>query len=189
MAKGPRERVLITGASSGIGLSTALYLAEKGYSVIGTSRSMKRLDTLREEAERRRVPVEAAEIDINSDEGVEEALFGIASGGRDIDVLVNNAGYNLWGPAQSLSMRELKARFETNFFAAVRLTQAVLPGMIARRHGTIVNVSSVLGRIATPFSGGYAASKFALEGFSEALRIELWPFGVRVAVVEPRLRQ
>ena len=94
-----------------------------------------------------------------------------------IDALVNNAGFGLWGPMQTLSDAELKAQFETNFFAAVRVTRAALPSMLERRGGIIVNVSSVLGRMGTPFNGAYAASKFALEGMSESLKTELQPFG------------
>ncbi|MCY4599810.1 MAG: SDR family NAD(P)-dependent oxidoreductase, partial [Acidobacteria bacterium] len=104
-----------------------------------------------------------------------------------IDVLVNNAGYGLFGPVQTLGADELRAQFETNVFAVVRLMRAVLPGMIERGGGTIVNVSSILGRIGAPFHGAYASSKFALEGLTESLRTEVWPLGVRVALVEPGL--
>jgi short-subunit dehydrogenase len=187
MSKSQRKNVLITGASSGIGLATALYLAEKGHPVIGTSRSMSRLGVLQEEASRRGLAVAAVELDINDEAAVEEAVPRLVGERGGIDVLVNNAGYGLWGPVGSLSLDELRAQFETNFFAAVRLINVVLPGMIERGRGTIVNISSVEGRLSTPFSGAYAASKFALEGLSEALRVELWPLGVRVAVVEPGL--
>ena len=181
------QTVLITGASSGIGLATALYMAERGYSVIGTSRSAERLGVLQEEAVNRSLPVTAVELDINEDEAVDEVLPRLIAEHAGIDALVNNAGYGLWGPVESLSMAEMKSQFETNFFAPARLILKVLPGMVQRGRGTIVNISSVLGRIATPFNGAYAASKFALEGMSEALRLELWPLGVRVALVEPGL--
>ena len=181
------KTVLITGASSGIGMATSLYLAEKGYAVIGTSRSITRLGSLSQEASARGVSVTPVELDINSDEAVDGVLPRLIEEYGTIDVLVNNAGYGLWGPAESLSLAELKAQFETNFFAAMRLIKAVLPGMTRRRSGTIVNISSILGRMGTPFNGAYAASKFALEGMSESLRVELWPLGVRVAVVEPGL--
>ena len=187
MTQGRGSNVLITGASSGIGMATALYLAEKGYSVIGTSRSMPRLAELRHRADARGLDVVAVEMDINSDTAVSEVMPGLVAEHGTIDVLVNNAGYSLWGPVQGLSMAELRSVMETNFFATFRLVKAVLPGMIRRRGGTIVNISSVEGRLVTPFNGGYAASKFGLEGLSEALRLELWPLGVRVAVVEPGL--
>ena len=181
----PKPVVLITGASSGIGKATSLYLAEKGCSVIGTGRSMARLEDLKREASRRDLPVTPIEMDINSDQDVDRVFPGLLDEFETIDVLVNNAGYLLWGPGESLTVAEVKTLFETNFFAAIRLTNLVLPGMMRRGSGTIINMSSVLGRLGTPFNGAYAASKFALEGLSESLRIELWPFGVRVVVVEP----
>ena len=185
MSADKRKTVLVTGASSGIGKVTSLYLAEKGYAVIGTSRSMARLADLQREASARNLTVAAVELDINRDEGIHETLQGVVDEHGTIDALVNNAGYGLWGPVQSLSMADLKAQFETNFFAAARLIKAVLPGMVRQRRGTIINVSSILGRMGTPFNGAYVASKFALEGLSESLRAELWPTGVRVAVIEP----
>ena len=181
------SRVLITGASSGIGHATALYLAERGYDVTGTSRVIERLAGLEQDAANRGVRVRALELDINSDEDVDAGLKSVIDEEGGVDVLVNNAGYGLWGPVDAASMEQLKAQFETNFFAAFRLIKAVIPGMMERRRGTIVNVSSIEGRMATPFSGAYAASKFAMEGLSEAMRLELWPFGIRVALVEPGL--
>ena len=182
-----RDVVLITGASSGIGMSTALYMAEKGYHVIATSRVMERLADLKAEAARRRLPIAGVELDINSETGLSEKLEAIAEEHGPIDVLVNNAGYGLFGPVQTLAPDELRAQFETNVFAVVRLVRGVLPAMISQGRGTIVNVSSVLGRVGMPFHGAYASSKFALEGLSESLRTELWPHGIRVALVEPGL--
>jgi NAD(P)-dependent dehydrogenase (short-subunit alcohol dehydrogenase family) len=187
MGRSRGRNVLITGASSGIGRATALYLAEKGFSVIGTGRSLARLGELRSEADSRGLDISTIEVDINTDHGVADVVPGLIAEHGSIDVLVNNAGYSLWGPVQSLSMDELRGVMETNFFAAFRLVQAVLPDMLRRGSGTIVNVSSVEGRLVTPFNGGYAASKFGLEGLSEAMRLELWPLGVRVTVVEPGL--
>lgn len=179
--------VLITGASSGIGMATALYMAERGYRVVGTSRARERLAALEEEADRRGLPVAGVELDINEESGLADALAAITAEHGPIDVLVNNAGYGLFGPVQTLTTEELRAQFETNLFAVARLTRAVLPGMIERGGGTVVNVTSILGRIGTPFHGAYASSKFALEGLSESLRTEVWPFGVRVVLVEPGL--
>ena len=187
MGDGRGPNGLVTGASSGIGQATALYLAEKGYSVIGASRSIVRLAELRHRADARGLDIAAVEMDVNSDHGVADVVPALVAEYGSIDVLVNNAGYSLWGPVQGLSMDELRGVMETNFFGAFRLVQAVLPGMLGRSKGTIVNISSVEGRLVTPFNGGYAASKFALEGLSEAMRLELWPLGVRVAVVEPGL--
>lgn len=179
--------VLITGASSGIGLTTAIYLAQKGYAVIGTSRSLARLSELQEQAKAKGLSVTPAELDVNSDEDVAAVVPELIARFGRIDALVNNAGYGLWGPLQGLSSEELRAQFETNVFAAFRMAKAVLPSMLERRHGTIINVSSVAGRVATPFNGAYVASKFALEGMSESLRQELWPYGICVVVVEPGL--
>ena len=182
-----RGVVLITGASSGIGMATALYMAERGYRVVGTSRAKERLAGLEAEAARRDLPVTGVELDINNEAGIPEALGSIAEEHGPISVLVNNAGYGLFGPVQTVSTDELRALFETNVIAVARLIRAVLPGMIEQGGGTIVNVSSILGRIGAPYHGAYASSKFALEGLTESLRTEVWPFGVRVVLVEPGL--
>ena len=177
--------VLVTGASSGIGRSTSLYLAGKGYTVIATSRSRARLEGLLSEANANGLAVHGVELDINVDDQVDQVMRQVISDHGTVDALVNNAGYGLWGPVGSLAIDELKAQFETNLFATVRMARAVLPGMLAQGAGKIVNVGSILGRMATPFNGAYASSKFALEGLSESMRAELWPLGVHVAIVEP----
>ena len=179
------ETVLVTGASSGIGRVTCLHLAEKGYVVVGTSRALDRLGGLFEDAERRGLRLWGVEVDVNSDESVESVMPGLIGQFGGIHALVNNAGFGVWGPVESLSMEELKMQFEANFFGAVRMIHATLPGMLERGSGRIVNISSVLGRIGTPFNGAYVSSKYALEGLSESLRAEVEPFGVRVSLVEP----
>ena len=181
-----RETILITGASSGIGKATALYLAEMGYRVIGTSRSKDRLGEIAAAAALG-LPITGVEIDINCDEAVSNGMGAVLAEHGRIDVLVNNAGYGLWGPVERLTLDEVKAQFESNLFAALRMIRAVAPGMMDRGYGKIINMSSVEGRLATPYNGAYASSKFALEGMSEALRAEMRPFGVFVAVVEPGL--
>ena len=183
----PIHTILITGASSGIGKVTCLHLAERGYRVIGTSRSLERLAALFDEAEERGLKVYGVELDMNSDESVDSVMPALIAQFGSIDALVNNAGFGMWGPVESLSIDELKTQFEANFFGAVRMIDAVLPGMIERGGGKIVNISSVLGRLGTPFNGAYVASKFALEGISESLRTEIAPLGVHVSVVEPGL--
>ena len=179
------ETVLVTGASSGIGRVTCLYLAEKGYTIVGTSRSLERLAGLFDDAEGRGLRVWGVELDVNSDESVESVMPGLIEQFGGFDALVNNAGFGVWGPVESLSMEELKLQFEANFFGAIRMIHATLPGMLERESGRIVNISSVLGRIGTPFNGAYVSSKYALEGLSESLRAEVEPFGVRVSLVEP----
>ena len=181
------RRALITGASSGIGKAAALYLAERGFSVFATSRSAARLHDVQRQAAARNLDIIPVELDINSDDAVARAIPELIAQHGAVDALVNNAGYGLWGPVDALSVAELKAQFETNLFAAVRMTHAVLPAMIERRSGVIINISSVLGRMGTPFNGAYVSSKFALEGISESLKTELAPFGVHVALIEPGL--
>ena len=181
------RNVLITGASSGIGRAAAALLAERGYTVIGTSRRLERLAGMFEDAEERGARVFGVEMDVNSDESVESVMPGLRAQFGGIHALVNNAGFGMWGPVETVSDAELKAQFEANFFGAARMIRAVLPDMISRRAGRIVNISSVLGRMGTPFNGAYVASKHALEGLSESLRAEVKPFGIHVCLVEPGL--
>ena len=181
------RNVLITGASSGIGRAAAALLAERGYTVIGTSRRLERLAGMFEDAEERGARVFGVEMDVNSDESVKSVMPGLRAQFGGIHALVNNAGFGMWGPVETVSDAELKAQFEANFFGAARMIRAVLPDMISRRAGRIVNVSSVLGRMGTPFNGAYVASKHALEGLSESLRAEVKPFGIHVCLVEPGL--
>ena len=181
------KTVLITGASSGIGKATSIYLAGKGCRVLGTSRARERLVELEREASAKGLSVECLELNIGSDEAVAKAAPRLTEEYGTVDVLVNNAGYGLWGPVESLTIDQIRKQFDVNFFAAVRMVHAFLPGMLRQGSGAIINISSILGRIGTPFNSAYAASKFAIEGFSECLRAELWPFGVWVSVVEPGL--
>ena len=181
------QNVLITGASSGIGRAAAALLSERGYTVIGTSRRLDRLAGMFEDAEERGSRVFGVELDVNSDESVESVMPGLRAQFGGVHALVNNAGFGMWGPVETVSDAELKAQFEANFFGAARMIRAVLPDMISRRAGRIVNVSSVLGRMGTPFNGAYVASKHALEGLSESLRAEVKPFGIHVCLVEPGL--
>ena len=185
MPESPSPTVLVTGASSGIGQATALYLAGEGFRVIGTSRSRSRLEPLQCQASSRGLEMAVVELDVNDNVQVGEVIPRLKAEHGPIDVLVNNAGYGLWGPVETYSVEEFRAQFETNLFATVGLIKAVLPDMMAQRRGTIINVSSFLGRLATPFHSAYVSSKFALEGLSESLRTEMRPFGIRVAVVEP----
>ena len=181
------QTVLVTGASSGLGRAIALYLAEKGYDVIGTSRSRARLGALHAAATSHGIALSGVQLDVNCDDSVAAVMPGLFAERGQIDVLVNNAGYGLWGPLERLTIDEVKAQFETNLFAVLRMIKAVAPGMMDRGSGKIINMSSVEGRLATPFNGAYASSKFALEGMSEALRAEMRPFGVFVSVIEPGL--
>jgi NAD(P)-dependent dehydrogenase (short-subunit alcohol dehydrogenase family) len=176
---------LITGSSSGIGLATSLYLARRGYTVWATMRNLEKASELRKIIEAERLPIELAQLDVCDDSSVKEAVAQILQKSGRIDVLVNNAGYGLRGAIEEVSLDEWKRQFETNFFGVIRVTQAVLPQMRAQRSGAIVNISSVLGRMAIPFSGPYTASKFALEGLTETLRYELAPWNIKVVLIEP----
>jgi short-subunit dehydrogenase len=170
---------LVTGASSGIGESTALKLKQQGYTVYGAARRVERMAGLEAAG------VHVLKMDVTDDAsmvaGVEQI---IAETGR-IDVLVNNAGYGSYGALEDVPMSEAKYQFEVNIFGLARLTQLVLPQMRAQATGYIVNVSSVGGKIYEPLGCWYHATKFAVEGLSDSLRLELKPFGIKVVVIEP----
>jgi short-subunit dehydrogenase len=176
--------VLITGASAGIGRATAVRLAGRGHYVIATGRNAQALDQIKRTAKGK---VDTLILDVTSQGSVDaaqrEATALAGQGG--IDVLINNAGYALAGPLESVGDAELKAQFETNVFGPMRMIRAFLPAMRERRRGRIINISSVVGRLALPFFGPYNATKHAIEAFSDALRNELRMFGVDVVLIEP----
>jgi NAD(P)-dependent dehydrogenase (short-subunit alcohol dehydrogenase family) len=176
----PAQRVvLITGCSSGIGRATAVEAAGRGHRVFATARDP---ESLRDLEGRGRVRLLA--LDVTDTASIREAVsFVLADAGR-VDALVNNAGYAQYGAAEDVTAEEWRRQFDVNLFGAIEATRAVLPAMREKRHGTIVNVSSVVGKIAIPFAAPYCASKHALEAFSDALRVEVAPFGIRVAVLE-----
>ena len=160
------QTVLVTGASSGIGQAIAQLLTERGFNLYGTSR--KPTGKL--------IP-----LDVRSDDSVRACVDRVGP----IDVLVNNAGYSLMSAAEETSIDEAKAQLETNFFGAVRMVNAVLPAMRKAGAGKIINIGSLAGITAIPFSAFYTASKFAIDGYSEALWHEVRPFGIHVTVLEP----
>src|SRR3954471_4795258 len=166
-------RVLITGCSTGIGRAAAEELTSRGHTVIATARKRETLADLDVAAR--------LALDVDSDESVAAAL---AAAG-ELDVLVNNAGVGVGGPVEKVPLAEVRRMFETNVFGAVRMMQAVLPAMRERGSGTVVNVTSVAGVAVSPLSAFYSATKFALEAITEAARLELGHFGVRVLSVEP----
>jgi NAD(P)-dependent dehydrogenase (short-subunit alcohol dehydrogenase family) len=178
-------KVLITGTSSGIGLATALELARAGHKVYATMRNPARAPELGKTAAAEKLPISILTMDVDSDESVSACLAEVYRREADIDVLVNNAGIERHGAIEELSAQDFHAIMETNYFGALRCIRGVLPHMRGRGSGCIVNVTSVAGKIASSPLGAYAASKFALEGLSEALAQEMRPFGVRVAIVEP----
>jgi short-subunit dehydrogenase len=168
--------VLITGASSGVGQSTAQLLSQRGYKVFGTSRNPASAETI--------PTVEMLALDVRADDSVAACVKAVSSQVGQLDVLVNNAGYELAGALEELSLDEAKTQFETNFFGVVRMVKAVLPLMRQHKHGQIINISSLSGLTPIPFMGLYSASKFALEGYTEALRLEVKPFNLKVSLIE-----
>ena len=169
------DKVLITGASSGIGKSAATLLAENGFRVFGTSRR-----GLSDEG-----GVEMLELDVRSDDSVRRCVTEVLTRAGQIDLLVNNAGMMHMGVAEETTMEDARTVLETNFFGAVRMANAVLPGMRQRKRGRIINVGSLAAWVGEPGEAFYSASKHALAGYSEALRHEVWPLGIHVSLVEP----
>lgn len=172
--------ILITGASSGLGQACASHLAQRGLLVFGTSRRASAA-----EAEPLTNPFEMIPMDVTRDDSVQQGIRSVLKKAGRLDVVVNNAGFGLAGAVEDTSLTEAKEQFETNFFGALRVCTAVLPVFRGQQGGCIINISSLGGRIGLPYQGLYSASKFALEGLSEALYQELRPLGIRVVVIEP----
>jgi short-subunit dehydrogenase len=168
---------LVTGASSGIGREIAMHLARRGARVFGTARNPETAQP---------VPgVELVRMDVTDDASVSKALREITQKAGSVEVLVNNAGYGLTGALEETSLQEARDQFETNFFGVVRVTNAVLGGMRQAAYGRIVNISSVVGFMPAPFMGMYAASKHALEAYTETLDHEIRQFGLRASLIQP----
>jgi NAD(P)-dependent dehydrogenase (short-subunit alcohol dehydrogenase family) len=178
------ELAVVTGTSTGIGFATSLHLARHGYRVFAGMRNLSRADRLRSAVQSEGLAVEVIELDVTSPASVASSFAQIARV-APIDVLVNNAGIGGATPLELTPEDEHRRMFETNYFGAIACIQAVLPGMRERRSGTIVNVTSIAGLIATPNQIAYSASKWALECAGEALAHEVCRFGVRVVHVEP----
>jgi NAD(P)-dependent dehydrogenase (short-subunit alcohol dehydrogenase family) len=173
------KTVLVTGASTGIGQCCARRLVACGYRVFGTSRKSPL------EPSRADDGVEMFQMDVDDDSSVSRGVQTVVERAGRIDAVVNNAGWGLMGAVEDTSIDEARAQLETNFFGAVRICHEVLPVMRRQGGGHIVNISSLGGVVGLPFSGFYSASKFALEGLSEALRLETRRFGIRVVLIEP----
>lgn len=180
-----KEVAVVTGSSSGIGHETALTLARNGYTTYATMRNTSKAAEIQSIASKENLPIIVKQLDVTKDESVRNAIQQIVSEAGRIDVVVNNAGYGLTGAFEDLSIEEIKAQYETNFFGVIRVTQAVLPIMRKQRSGKIINISSGAGRLGYPGGSAYVSTKFALEGLSESMSYELEPFGIRVVLVEP----
>ena len=177
--------VLITGCSSGFGLLAALHFARQGDTVYATMRDPAKAGALEAARDKESLPIHVVPLDVTDDASVANAVRQVVAEAGRIDVLVNNAGIGIHGPIEDTDVAEVKEIFETNVFGAMRAVNAVAPTMRQQGSGTIVNVSSLAGRVVAPFGGIYSASKYAVEALSEALHYELHPFGIRVVVIEP----
>ena len=176
---------LVTGSSSGIGLETSLALARDGFYTFATMRDVSKDEKIKKMIGNENLNIEILQLNVDSEESVNSAINMVMEKKGQIDVLINNAGYGMWGTVEDVSIDEFKEQFETNFFAIIRLIHKIAPIMRNQGSGNIVNVSSVAGRIGFPVSPAYISSKFALEGLSESLRFELMPFGINVIIIEP----
>ena len=183
-----RQKVaIVTGSSSGIGYATSLLLARKGFYTYASARNIDKSASLQSIAGAERLTLKLIQLDVTDDSSVKDAVEKIILEKGRIDVLVNSAGYGLFGAFEDLSMDEIKAQFETNFFGVIRVTQQVLPIMrnLQNGGGIIVNVSSINGLVPFPVISAYVGTKFALEGLSESMSYELEPFGIKVILIEP----
>lgn len=172
---------IVTGASSGIGFETAKLLAQNGEKVYAAARRLDKMEPLKE------FGVVTVEADVTKEEELFALIDKALSENGRIDVLINNAGYGLYGAVEEVSMGAAKAQFEVNFFAAANAAKAVLPHMRKQKSGLIINVTSIAGKIYTPMGSYYHASKHALEGLSDCLRVEAKQFGIKVVMIEPGL--
>jgi len=179
MSDNSNKTALVTGASSGIGEATALQLAELGYTVYAAARRVERMSDLADRGIRTR------SVDVTDDPSMVALVEMIIADTGRIDVLVNNAGYGSYGALEDMPIEEARRQFEVNVFGLARLIQLVLPQMRAQRDGYLVNVSSMGGRIWEPLGSWYHASKFAVEGLSDSLRVEVAEFGIKVVIIEP----
>jgi NAD(P)-dependent dehydrogenase (short-subunit alcohol dehydrogenase family) len=178
---------VVTGSSSGIGLLTAIELAANGYRVVATMRDLGRSGRLQEAAQKAGgvERIDQRQLDVTDFDAIAGVVDGIVRDHGRIDVLVNNAGFSTAGFVEDTPLSELRHQMETNFFGAVAMTKAVLPTMRKQHSGHILQITSISGRAGVPMVSSYVASKFALEGWSEALRIEVHSLGIRVVLIEP----
>ena len=174
-----RGTALVTGASSGIGAAAALHLAKAGFTVYAAARRVERMAGLKDAG------ISVLKMDVTDERSMSAGIKKIVAATGRIDVLVNNAGYGSYGALEDVPMSEARYQFDVNVFGLARLTQLVIPHMREQGSGRIINISSIGGRIYEPFGGWYHATKFAVEGLSDSLRLELAPFGIKVVIIEP----
>lgn len=184
-----KKTVLVTGCSSGIGYATCLMFARNNFATYGSVRDLSKAERIQEITNIEKLPLKIIRLDVNEDESIGIAIQEIISDSGRIDILINNAGYGMFGPIEEISIEEIKEQFETNFFGTIRLIKAIVPIMRKQRNGTIVNISSMVGRFGVPLNAAYVSSKFALEGLSESISFELEEFGIKVILIEPGVIQ
>ena len=174
-----KKVILITGASSGIGKDTALSLIKEGHIVYGAARRLEMMQDIIQAGGH------AIKMDILKEKNIDDVVNQIIKEQSRVDVLINNAGYGLWGAVETISIDEAKRQFDVNIFGLAYLTKKIIPIMRKQKSGKIINMSSMGGKVYTPFGAWYHATKYALEGWSDCLRIELKSFGIDVILIEP----
>jgi NAD(P)-dependent dehydrogenase (short-subunit alcohol dehydrogenase family) len=180
-----RRNVLVTGGTDGLGRATAVLLAERGHRVFAAGRSPERRAALDQLARERKLSLEVLALDVCDDASVNSCVTEIERRAGPVDILVNNAGIAIGAAMEEISLADLRKQYETNIFGLLRVTQRVLPQMRERRRGRIINMSSIAGKIASPILGPYSSSKHAVEAISDSMRLELYPFGISVVLIEP----
>ena len=180
-----KKVAVVTGSSTGIGFETSLLLARNGFYTYATMRDLDKSKAITNITQKEKLSLEILQLDVTADKSVKEAINKITNEQERIDVLVNNAGFALVGAFEEISIEEFKEQYETNVFGVIRVTQAVLPIMRNQRGGTIVNISSIAGKIGFPLTSAYVSSKFALEGLTESMAYEIEQFGIEVILIEP----
>jgi len=180
-----KRTVLVTGCSSGIGLATCHVLSRNNFMTYGTVRNLSKATKIQDLINRENLPLKILHLDVNDNQSIKLAVKRITSDTGRLDILINNAGYGMFGPIEEITNQEIKKQFETNFFGTIRVIKSIVPIMRKQGNGIIVNISSMVGRFGVPLNSAYVSSKFAVEGLSESIAFELEEFGIRVIVIEP----
>ena len=176
---------VVTGSSTGIGFETSLLLARNGFYTYATMRDTHKGDNIKEIANDENLPLKVLSMDVDDDDSVRNTIQNVLDEKKKIDILINNAGYGLFGALEDISIEEAKKQFETNLFGAIRTIKEVLPTMREQKNGLIINVTSLAGIVGIPAECIYVSTKFALEGLSESISYELQPYGIKVILIEP----